>query len=313
MYDLRCLSRPDLSIDPVHDGRHTLERTEFARESIPYIVNLPEHQIAFFTYTWVDKDNNAGAALAIFGPGVGSQPIQQRLADRPVPADMDFDNWQIEGFSMKQDLQFNKADLAWHNDDVSLQFSYEAFHPAYGYSAHADGCPAFVASDRIEQSGMVVGTLSFGGKTINFETTGHRDHSWGTRDWGTMMHYQWFEGQTTSGVSVHFWNLLALGKRYLRGYVFKDNVQAQVSDLDIDVVYDDQLNQKSFDAKVTDELGRITVIKGEVFGVYPLVPDASIVLNEGGSAVSFDGVDGAGWIEVAWPSYYLEHIRALQK
>ncbi|GAB3326299.1 DUF7064 domain-containing protein [Haliea atlantica] len=312
MYDLNSLSRPSLFIDPVNDGRHKLENKPLARESIPYIVVLPEHKIAFFTYTWVDKDSNAGAALAVFGPGVGDKPIQQKLADRPVPADMDFDNWQIEGFSMKQDLNFDKAEVVWNNDKVALNFSYEAYHPAYAYSAHKDGCPDFVASNRIEQSGLVKGELTFGGKTINFEATGHRDHSWGTRDWATMMHYHWFVGQTTDGVSVHFWNLMAQGTRFLHGYVFKDNVQAQVSDVEIDVEFDDQYLQKSFVAKVTDELGRVTDIAGEFFGVNALVPDERIVLNEGGGAATFDGVSGAGWLEVQWHTTYLEHVRKMK-
>src|SRR3546814_18745026 len=81
-------AEPDMEVDVVHDGRHVLPDVAMGRESIPYIVVLPEHRIAFFTYTWVSKDSVAGAALAVFGPGVGDEPIQQRLADRPVSPDM---------------------------------------------------------------------------------------------------------------------------------------------------------------------------------------------------------------------------------
>src|SRR6266404_6301456 len=113
MFQSIQLANPNLSIDAIHDGRHDLGAKPLARESIPYIVVLPDEGIAFFTYTWVTKDSVAGAAMAIFGPGVGSAPIQLRLADRPVPRDMNFDGWSIEGFKMEHDLKFDRARVRW--------------------------------------------------------------------------------------------------------------------------------------------------------------------------------------------------------
>src|SRR3546814_11075207 len=82
----------------------TLFRTRpLMRESIPYCVVMPKEKIALFTYTWVNKDSVAGAAFGVWGPGVGGEAITGYLPDRPVPRDMNFDAWQIEGFSMRQD------------------------------------------------------------------------------------------------------------------------------------------------------------------------------------------------------------------
>src|SRR3546814_5640449 len=88
MYEGAIWAEPDMDVDVVHAGRHVLAEVAMGRESIPYIVVLPEHRIAFFTYTWVSKDSVAGVALAVLGPGVGDEPIQQGLADRPVSPDM---------------------------------------------------------------------------------------------------------------------------------------------------------------------------------------------------------------------------------
>src|SRR3546814_17405283 len=109
MFESNVWVEPDMEIDVVHDGRHKLPDVAMGRESIPYIVVLPEHQIAFFTYTWVSKDSVAGAALAVFGPGVGGDPIQQRLADRPFSPDMGFADGQLEGFEKQPDIQFGPA------------------------------------------------------------------------------------------------------------------------------------------------------------------------------------------------------------
>ena len=66
MFQSNQLANLNLSIDAIHDGRHDLGTKPLARESIPYIVVLPDEGIAFFTYTWVTKDSVAGAAMAIF-------------------------------------------------------------------------------------------------------------------------------------------------------------------------------------------------------------------------------------------------------
>jgi hypothetical protein len=123
MFDNAVLAGADMTVAPHHDGRHALPATALGRESIPYIVVLPEHGIAFFTYTWVTADSTAGAAFALFGPGVGDAPIQQRIPDRTVPNDMDFDNWVIDGFTMKQDLKFDKSEVRWETPEATVEFA----------------------------------------------------------------------------------------------------------------------------------------------------------------------------------------------
>lgn len=310
MYKTSSLYHPDLALDSVHDGRHQLNNHPKARESIPYCVVIPEENIALFTYTWVDADSNAGAALAIYGPGAGATPIQQRLADRPVSADMNFDNWIIDGFSMRQDLNFQTAQIAWKNEQIELEFDYEAFHPPYAYSMHKDGCPAYIASNRIEQSGTAKGRLKIGDRTITIDTTAHRDHSWGARDWLVMQHYKWFQGQVGKDVSVHFWHLQALGRTEIRGYVYKDGIQAEITAMEVEVKTDNNLRQESMSASLRDEMGRITSLKGEFFSHYPLIPDPDFVLNEACMVVEIDGKAGVGQLEMAWPKAYLDHIQS---
>jgi hypothetical protein len=304
------LFRPEMAIDPVHDGRHALPDRPLMRESIPYCVVLPEHKIALFTYTWVNKDSVAGAAMGIWGPGVGDAPIQARLADRPVPRAMGFDDWRIDGFTMRQDLQFRTADVSWESDEASVSFRYEAFHPPYAYSTHKGGCPPYAADDRIEQSGRINGTLRIGDRTIAIDTYGHRDHSWGTRDWGALHFYRWLQAQASGDMSVHFWEFYALGERQLRGYVVKDGLMAEITDLALTWQGDDKLNHKAFQCAITDEAGRQTRVEAEVFGIYPLRADPNFTLNEGASIIHIDGVAGSGWLEMGWPQSYLDHIAA---
>lgn len=310
MFEKVMLSRPGLAVDPVHDNRHQLPDLPLARESIPFLVHIPDEGIAAFTYTWVNKAGEAGAALAIFGPGVGDQPIQQKLADRPVPADMDFSEWQIEDFSMKQDLKFGTAEIRWITDAASIEFEFESFHPPYAYGSNADGCPSYAATDRIEQSGRVKGTITLGDRIIPFNGVGHRDHSWGTRDWGAFQYYNWFQGQNDDGVSVHYWKFLVGGREHLRGYVCKDGLLAEVVDVQSKIVFDDNAWQKSLTTTILDDAGRTTEVHAEFYATYPLVPDPLITLREGAARATFDGKPGNGWLEVAWQPSYLAHMAA---
>jgi len=302
------LTRENLRVEDVHDGRHALADRPLMRESIPYCVVLPEEKIGFITYFWVDKESLAGAALGLWGPDIGKKPIQVRLRDRPVPNDMNFDAWQIDGFSMQQDLKFGTAHIRWESAEAELDFSFEAFHPPYAYSSHKHGSPSYASDDRIEQSGRVIGTLKIGGRTIAMDTTGHRDHSWGTRDWGALHFHRWLHAQVGDEVSVHFWEFYALGQRQVRGYVFKDKVMAELTELDFHWQGDDLLNQTSFQCTVRDDAGRETRLEADVFGVCPLIPDPNYVLNEGAAVVKVDGRSGAGWVEMGWPASYLRHV-----
>ncbi len=307
MYNEVKLSRPSLAIDSLHDGRHALSHAAIARESIPYLIHLPQEGLATFTYTWVNGAGEAGAAFALFGPGVGDQPIQQKLPDRLVSDDMNFSDWQIEKFSMQQDLKFKDAKVRWETPEASIDFEFSALHPPYAYGSNKDGCPPYAATDRVEQSGRVKGTLELNGKTVAFDTVGHRDHSWGTRVWSTFQYYNWFQGQSEDGaIAVHYWRFFALGREHLRGYVLKDGLMAEVVGLQTEVVFDDKLQQQTLMSTIVDDAGRTTELRAEFYAHYTLLPVPETSLREGAAKASYDGAPGVGWMEVGWPTQYLE-------
>ena len=311
MFEHVTLSRETLTIPAVNDGRHKLDPANpLNRESVPLLVHLPEEGIAFFTYTWVNSASEAGYAVCLFGPGVGPEQIMFGAPDRKVPEDMNFSEWKIENFDMSHDLAFGKARLRFANDDVALDFTFEGSHPPYAYSAHAGGCPAYCATNRIEQSGRAHGSLTLRGKTIQFDTTGHRDHSWGARDWTAMQNYRWFQGQVGPDTAVHFWHLTALGQTALMGYVLKDGLMSEINDLTFDLTYNDQFQQERLTAKISDESGRTTDLTADFYAQGLLVPSADLSLNEAAARITIDGKPGVGWLECAWPTDYLAHVRA---
>jgi len=310
MYNSARLARTGLAVDLIHDDRHQLPDSPIARESMPMMINFPDSGIAGFTYTWVNGASEAGAMLVLFGPGVGETPIQVRLADRPVSPEMRFDDWQIEGFRVQHDLKFRECEIQWNSPEAQLDLKFAAFHPPYAYGANKDGCPSYAATDRIEQSGTLKGTITIGGKTVAVDGVGHRDHSWGTRDWGAFQHYNWFQGQSADGVAVHFWRFIALGQIHLRGYVFKDGLLAEITDVDFKMTYSDDLWQQKMVATITDEAGRTTNVVADFYAHYTLIPSDVLHLREGAARATYDGKPGIGWIECAWPPAYVAYVAA---
>ena len=299
-------------LDPIHDGRHQLRNLPLERESVPYVFAIPEQRICAFIYTWVNKDNLAGSIFVAYGPGIGEQPIVEAIDNVEMGPSSNFDDWRVGCVHIKQDLKLDRAEIRVDSKRATLEARFESAHPAYAYGFHPDGCPSYAATNRLEQAGRIQGVLRIDGKAIEFDTTGARDHSWGTRDWETPQHWKWLHAQASSGTCVHFWQINARGRTDLRGYVFKDGCLAEVESVEIEFEVDAAYQQKRIGARVVDRQGRSTAVSGDFFAHYTLIPGPHTTLIEGGLECRIDDVPGAGWVEFMWPTPYLEHLRGQQ-
>jgi hypothetical protein len=303
------LESPQRNIDGVHDGRHQLRADALARESLVFMLQIPEHDVACFVYSWVNGLGKAGAAFVVYGPAVGDA-IVDKCDGIDVAASVGFDDWRVGNVSVRAGRPFETIRVeVGGSGRATLEYNFEAVHAPYAYGGHADGCPGWVADDRIEQSGKVRGVLTIDGKAIPFDTMGHRDHSWGTRDWSFSQHWKWLEAQSGPDNIVHFWEVQAVGRTLLRGYVLRDGRFAEVDDVKIHFENDDQLNHTSVYADVLDELGRWTRVEGRTFALYPFQVNPDALLAEGSMSVTIDGKPGVGHVEMLWPTDYLQHVR----
>lgn len=296
-------------LDPIHDGRHRLGTGALERESIPYVISLPEHGLATFVYTWVSKDNVAGCAFLVFGPTIGEQPIMEMVDGIDVGPSMNFDDWNVGPLQLRQDLKLKTAEVRASGKRVSLDLRFDAITPAYAYSAHADGCPDWAATNRLEQSGRVKGSLTIDGKVYAVDTTCARDHSWGTRNWDIPQHWKWVHAQAGSDLCLHFWKIEARGRTVLRGYVWRDGVFAEVDHVDVDFENDAQYRHTRIQARVRDTTGRTTTLSGQYFAHFPMPPVPTCTLMEGAMRCELDGKPGVGWSEFMWPTAYLDTLR----
>jgi hypothetical protein len=247
----------------------------------------------------------------VFGPAVGDTPVFDVVDGIDVPADMGFDDWKVGGITVHHRDPLQGADVTFEGADASLAYRFDAIHPAYAYGANAGGCPWYLAADRFEQSGTVSGSVTVGGRTIDYDATGHRDHSWGTRNWGAIQHWKWILAQTGDDVGVHVMETVALGERRVFGYVSKGRVHAEVTGIeDLRFELDPDLMHRSVDLVAVDDAGRRTELsfRRATRFVFPVSPTCT--MHEVSMHATVDGVAGPGHVEMGWPKAYLEQAQA---
>ncbi|HEX4107352.1 MAG TPA: hypothetical protein VHX88_04415 [Solirubrobacteraceae bacterium] len=295
-------------LEPVHDSRHALRPGPYARESLVFMLQLPEHDVASWLYTWVNGEGRAGRIGAAFGPAVKDGPIFEAVDGIAVPDSMGFDTWSVGRLDVRHGEALERAQAAYVGERMQIEYEFEAMHPAYAYGSHRDGCPPYVADNRFEQSGRVRGVLTVDGREFPFETYGHRDHSWGTRDWGAAQHWKWMECQAGEDTAVHFFDISAVGRRQLRGYIHRDGLTSPIVDVASRFETDPQLWHTSISAQVRDEAGREVQVDGTTFARVLLPASPLLHLNECSMAVTIDGQPGVGHVEMAWPPDYITHV-----
>lgn len=303
------MSRAKLS--PVHDARHHLAGAPDARESLAFVLPLPAEELGVIIYSWVTGEGKAGSLLAVFGPGLDGDPIVEVVDGIEVPPGMGFDDWCVGAMRIQHGEPLWSAGVHFAGERLELEYHFEGIHPAYAYGGHADGCPWYLADDRFEQSGTARGVLRVDGRAIPFDTTTHRDHSWGTRNWGAPLHWKWVLAQAGPEVGVHFIAAEALGRTELRGYVHKDGLTAEVIAVeDEDFVLGPDLMQRRYSADLLDDAGRTTTLTLVARAAFPFLVSPVLTLNEVSMEATVDGQPGVGHIEMAWPKEYVERARA---
>jgi len=288
--------------------RHRLRTSDpFARESLAFMLQLPDAGIAAAAYTWVTGLGRAGSLLTVFGPGVDGGRATEFVDGIEVDDQMGFDRWVVGPLSLTIADPMQSAIVQVSGDELELSYHFDATHPAYLYSNHPEGSPAFFADDRYEQSGRVTGELRIGERVYEIDTTAHRDHSWGTRDWGSVQHYKWIVSQAGPDTAVHLFDIQALGRRYLRGYVYKDGSMAEITDAQCTFGHDERWWQTSVEATIVDAASRTTHFRSETFAGFR-AKHGPLTAIETGMRVTIDDRPGIGHVEMAWPTTYFKHL-----
>jgi hypothetical protein len=301
-------------LEPQDDLRHPLRPGPHSRESLFYDLVLPDEGLLVFVYTWVDADDRAGHLFAVVGDD------NERLAFSAVdgvPAQgRDFDDWHVAGpdgqLWVRHTELLHSATYGAAAPGAELRAEFTGTHPAFDYARNADGCPDFIADNRFEQSARVRGTLTLHGREIAFDTTGHRDHSWGTRDWDAIQDWRWVSAQVDDDLALNVMVLHARGETTVHGYVLADGELSAVHQVKARVGYDDHWWQKTLTMTVVDAAGRTTEVAGDRYALLNFQAGDRITLNEAAFYGTINGRVARMHFENGWDRSYSDaQIRRL--
>lgn len=303
--------RPGVTLlKPADDRRHPPPAGQKGRDSLFFNLILPEHELGLHVYTWTDEAGVAGRQVAVWGPG--ARPLAMEVDLDVAMGDADFDDWRCSGLEITHPEPLQTASVRFRGERARLAYDFTGLHEPFSYGRNPGGCPPWMAAERFEQAGRVVGELEVGGNVVSFEGTGHRDHSWGRRHWGVPHHWKWVVAQTPAGRSLNLMVWVARGELGVNGYVADGSSVVPLVDARASADYDDDMAQRRLEASLTDESGRVTELVLDRYGVMRLPFGTDTLIFEAACRATIDGEEGSGQFEALWPASYIELLRAAE-
>jgi hypothetical protein len=300
----------DLSsfLAPTDDLRHRPAPGNRMRDSLFWEVVIPDEDFGMQIYLYLTGSGRAGYNVVVWG----SDPEAHRvvLGSGTVPDSADLDHFELDGLTVDQADPLREASVRYRGDDLAIELDFSALHPAFSYHANPDGLPVWFAANRMEQSGRVRGAVVVGPRRVELDHIGHRDHSWGVRDWNVPQHWKWFVAYTPDGTSVNGWIWIAKGEWGFGGYVARNGNTVPIATIEQHADYDEQMNQQRLTATVIDTAGGHTEVTLDAFGVVqlPSHDPMATVIREAACRATIDGIAGAGQFETHWAGSYLSHL-----
>jgi hypothetical protein len=297
-----------MHLSPGDDLRHRPTPGNRMRDSLFWEVIVPEEEIGMQVYLYLTDTGRAGYNVVVWGPD--PKPLALHLGSGRLPDTADLRELHFDGLSLHQPEPLTSCLMTYQRDDVVIEFDFVGIHDAFSYLANPDGLPSWFAANRMEQTGRVRGSITIGDRRIELDHVGHRDHSWGVRDWGVPQHWKWFVAYTRSGVVVNGWIWIAKGEWGFGGYVARDGVAIPVRSIVHHAHYDDHMFQRRLSATLVDVADGRTEVTLEAFGVVelPTHDPMKTIIREAACRATIDGEPGAGQFETHWVGAYLQHL-----
>lgn len=278
-----------------------------ARESLALTAPIPEEELLVFLYAWREGGTKWGRFVFIAGPDPARPEYVSYVADADYSGD-DLRDFTVSGLHCRQSEPLKVAELSFSDADLDLAVRFEGIHEPFTWRDNADGCPQWMAHDRYEQSCLTSGRLRLRGREVAFTGFGHRDHSWGTRNWNYLMHWKWMNAATPDGrLSVHCTTMNSCGDTLLNGYVNRDGVLARIVHAEVATELDEAMMHRRVTGTFADETGAELAFDGR-FAAGWAMPIQHLVLHEVAMSARLDGRPATGHVEMGWLADYVRGI-----
>jgi hypothetical protein len=187
-----------------------------------------------------------------------------RLRDRQEPGDLRFHEASV-------DLVFRGWSPCHDFKDIDLRAFAERF-VAKGSRLKDLRTISKVASEHYEQVGTWNGTVKIEGRTIAFEGSGHRDHSWGDRDWKAPSKWTWLTSQFDGTLGFNLSRVVINSMDVFNGFISRGGHNYTLRRARLDTEFEaDRLTQKRVFLRLEDSDGWYMEVVGTPLAVVPLV------------------------------------------
>ena len=283
----------------------------YARESLLLTAPIPEEQLLVFCYLWREGGTKWGRFVFVGGPDMATPLFVSHADDAEFSGD-DLRDFTVAGLRWRQPDPLKTAQVDFHGESggerLELSISFEAIHPPFSWHDNADGCKDWVAVDRYEQSGLTRGMLTLGKRHVEFAGAGHRDHSWGSRNWFMLQHWKWINAATPDGkTSLHAMIMNVKGEVLVNGYLNIDGVVSPVVTAEAHAELDEQMVHRTVTGRFTDEAGREMALEASYAAGWSM-PIQHLLLNEIGMTGSLNGRPAVVHAELGWPADYVKAL-----
>lgn len=164
-----------------------------------------------------------------------------------------------------------------------------------------------VASEHYEQVGDVVGTIVLDSRTLDIRGSGHRDHSWGERDWKAPKRWTWLTAQFGREFAFNLSRVVIRSLDIFNGYVSRQGKNYALRRAHLETEFKaDGTTQRRVHIRLEDTSGWEADLEAEALTVVPLTlseGDHQTRVNEAFASYRWEGREGLGIAE------YLHQVR----
>ncbi len=291
--------------DLLHDEHSAVG--PFARESLLITAPIPDEQLLIFVYLWREGGSRWGRFLFIAGTDMSSPEYLTSEAEGKYTGD-NLRDFEVSGLHWRQPDPLKVAEVSFADAQCELELRFEGLHAPFSWHDNSDGCPDWVAVDRYEQSGRTSGRLVLRGREIVIDGVGHRDHSWGSRNWNYLQHWKWMNAASHDGTtSLHCMLMNVKGDIHLNGYTNRGGVVSPIVTGWAKADLDERMTHRLVTGEFVDETGATMTLQSH-FAAGWSMPIQHLVLNEIGMSATLDGKPATAHVELGWPTDYVKAL-----
>jgi hypothetical protein len=286
------------------------------RESYYFNATDKKNQLSLITTMGImpNKKRSSGFVIILHK---GKIALAKLLVSRDI-------RWhETDSFNLKK-LSYKIEGIDWRigygSKNCTFDILFRPLNEFYSYPKEKRNAGNFSSlfSEHIEQAGWFEGILSLNQKKMKFGPTfGHRDHSWGIRNWASIDSYWLFSCTFGNKQAFNLWKGSSQGKPFHAGYFFdsKENLKIVSSRIGSQLV-DDKGDPKGCSVLFKDEKGGKHKVKCEVICSVP-IPMIGSIVYETLARIKFDNEVGYGLLERhihdANPIHKIKAFNNLQK